>query len=953
MKKYLFTGALALVVGGFFASCHDDSIEYSTIAEAKKAQFAENFENFFGKVSPNQDWGFGSSSKKSRTRGTDPDANMWGGNGVQGSRYPQFSVPAPLTEEQKTVVRKWFQTHQNPNSQAVNFTNFFVQQVYKGGTKTDDGSHTTETYLAGNGQTIVSGNQMDYLMAGATSSYTAWDGSTQYNYDHMYNFNGATYSGGAKNVNVWDGQLDPDETKDFNDRKVYHSDQIQLLVNSSTSSFGYHTSQSSQQFHDKYVIIPGDWIDPIVAGMWFVGFDYEATGNNPNEYLITEDANGDITYNGKRYHKGGADGYFSDWIVRITPGDGDSNTTTIGGNTGSETTNVYKKKYVLFHKWVFCEDLGSSSQREDYDYNDLVFDAKFIMETLVVRDENGNESNYDGDNSTSYYALLTPLAAGGELAIKFERLNSNIHAMFTPEMADNILLNTARPNTTLVTPHQEGLVGNTYKLEIEGIEDAITEENYRALLADINILVRTTSVAYALSAYQGEAPHKICVDPGTRWPYERTAIDIAYTGFLSYVGGGNEPWNTGVNENLYPLTDLAEKMKEDQTGKILEYELSSSSTSYTITPSATETLVWQNLEGTSYLGSDWNNQEHVIIDYNTLAQADPNNKPFGVGSVIRAYVITEYDFNVQLFTQDAAPTYTWTKLFESYYGKNDSHISNNSGYVEYTITEADLAVLQRGCLAVSGIKATLLGVTVDNTNVAGASTGGPTFNTTGTELGDYSNSPQTNVTIDASNVNDVGAGSTFYVYGVGDGSVSASSNSTEISSARTRSAVNYFSFTVDAAQAASVRQNGITFTGSNFQIYKVTIEKVTYTPPIVNDEQETLLLNGPITGYTVLSSSILSEKGITPKAGDEIHFYAEYKTTYWQIMTWDNQYGSGNSVPNWGGGSNVNTDPDAWDSSHKYIIMSLDATLANMLKNYGIKFQPDQLTISKVTYLSK
>lgn len=855
MKKYLFTGALALVVGGFFASCHDDSIEYSTIAEAKKAQFAENFENFFGKVSPNQDWGFGSRSKKARTRGTDPDANMWGGNGVQGSRYPQFSVPAPLTEEQKTVVRKWFQTHQNPNSQAVNFKNFFVQQVYKGGTKTDDGSHTTETYLAGNGQTIVSGNQMDYLMAGATSSYTAWDGSTQYNYDHMYNFNGATYSGGAKNVDVWDGDLDPDETKDFNDRKRYHSDQIQLLVNSSTSSFGYHTSQSSQQFHDKYVIIPGDWIDPIVAGMWFVGFDYEATGNNPNEYLITEDANGDITYNGKRYHKGGADGYFSDWIVRITPGDGDSNTTTIGGNTGSETTNVYKKKYVLFHKWVFCEDLGSSSQREDYDYNDLVFDAKFIMETLVVRDENGNESNYDGDNSTSYYALLTPLAAGGELAIKFERLNSNIHAMFTPEMADNILLNTARPNTTLVTPHQEGLVGNTYKLEIEGIENAITEENYRALLADINILVRTTSVAYALSAYQGEAPHKICVDPGTRWPYERTAIDIAYTGFLSYVGGGNEPWNTGVNENLYPLTDLAEKMKEDQTGKILEYELSSSSTSYSITPSATETLVWQNLDGTAYLGSDWNNQEHVIIDYNTLAQADPNNKPFGVGSVIRAYVITEYDFNVQLFTQDAAPTYAWTKLIESYYGRNDSHISNNSGYVEYTVTEADLAVLQRGCLAVSGIKATLLGVTVDNTNVAGASTGGPTFNTIGTELGDYSDSPQTNVTIDASNVNDVGAGSTFYVYGVGDGTVSASSNNTEISSARTRSAVNYFSFTVDAAQAESIRENGITFSGDNFLIYKVTISKQTYTPQNLTGDTQIWPASGT-TGNTTLDWSI-------------------------------------------------------------------------------------------------
>ena len=145
-------------------------------------------------------------------------------------------------------------------------------------------------------------------------------------------------------------------------------------------------------------------------------------------------------------------------------------------------------------------------------------------------------------------------------------------------------------------------------------------------------------------------------------------------------------------------------------------------------------------------------------------------------------------------------------------------------------------------------------MTVDNTNVAGASTG-PTFNTTGTPLGDYSNNPQTNVTIDASNVNDVGAGSTFYVYGVGDGSVSASSNSTEISSARTRSAVNYFSFTVDAAQAESIRENGITFTGSNFQIYKVTIEKVTYTPQNQTGDTQIWPASGT-TGNTTLDWSL-------------------------------------------------------------------------------------------------
>ena len=62
MKKYLIAGALALICNGLLTSCSEDLGNYSSPEEAKKAQFAQNFEKFYGTPNPNQDWGFGEAS---------------------------------------------------------------------------------------------------------------------------------------------------------------------------------------------------------------------------------------------------------------------------------------------------------------------------------------------------------------------------------------------------------------------------------------------------------------------------------------------------------------------------------------------------------------------------------------------------------------------------------------------------------------------------------------------------------------------------------------------------------------------------------------------------------------------------------------------------------------------------------------------------------------------------
>ena len=87
MKKYLITGALALVVSATMISCHSDDDFGGSIIEQKIQAYQEVFEQEFGTIDPNQDWGFGSAELLARTRAgmalvrtrqNAADGNEWG-----------------------------------------------------------------------------------------------------------------------------------------------------------------------------------------------------------------------------------------------------------------------------------------------------------------------------------------------------------------------------------------------------------------------------------------------------------------------------------------------------------------------------------------------------------------------------------------------------------------------------------------------------------------------------------------------------------------------------------------------------------------------------------------------------------------------------------------------------------------------------------------------------------
>ena len=240
MKKKFNFGILAIVSVVFFSACGSDSdlFDPEKAVAKKEAQYASAFVRKYGKIAVNQDWGFGVTPT---TRVANTNSNQW---------RDFAEVPGSVTAIEKEVVTKWFETHQNPQSIGVDWTDFFVQHV--SGSRSD----------------------MDFLVAASD--------------DHINNFNAAE---GA----------------------------IMLMQNSGTSSFGYRASLDSKM-HYNYTI-------QYIEGAYYVGFDFEATGQNPNQQVA-------------------ADGYYSDWIVKISP---------------AVYTNAYR---------IIAEDLGDS---DDFDFNDVVF----------------------------------------------------------------------------------------------------------------------------------------------------------------------------------------------------------------------------------------------------------------------------------------------------------------------------------------------------------------------------------------------------------------------------------------------------------------------------------------------------------------------------------------------------------------------------------------------------
>lgn len=267
------TGMAAIAFCAVFTSCSKTENLYDSNA-VKEMEVAQVYEQYnrafiatFGQVNPNQNWGFGSVAG---TRGVFANGNEWAANDRSDCMY---RVPPALTKDQKDVVIKYFQTHRDLDYDDPGWSNYFIQQVYKGGD--NPGTNSPEKYKAADGSTdIVGSNHMDHLAA-INGDFV----------DHNNNFNKGDCSEYG-NVLDFKGTLNTVvETYPVNDNIHRHKDKINLMTNSTTASFGYYNSNSSVRrteytglvSYQTIIDAMGDEANCLNDG-WnrsFMGFDFE------------------------------------------------------------------------------------------------------------------------------------------------------------------------------------------------------------------------------------------------------------------------------------------------------------------------------------------------------------------------------------------------------------------------------------------------------------------------------------------------------------------------------------------------------------------------------------------------------------------------------------------------------------------------------------------------------
>lgn len=524
-------GALYLVAALLFAaSCSEYNPDMSegnlTKEEYEKVmEFTQNFKLRYGEIAPDNDWGFGELEVKGSrgvkgTRGVLANKNEWfdqttgkskdgavipgmpsaidgryilknSGSGKEVQMYDTYSydvnnqIPAgDVTDEEIIYVSEWFRTNRNPTSQDVNLRDFYVQNV--------SWDYDRQTYPNGAQETqTTSGRRLNYCMDHLLC--VSYSNSDNNDGNHINNMNNG-------NTNM------ADANKTYNDISAANSTECGRLFEYRTmeryqcvdgepnvTSFKAHNSDDNR-YLTNYVLVHLDFIGPKSGKQYsgdYLAFDYSFDGTSVGDYAAIK----------------APDGYYSNWILKISPAYPDPEYTT-------ET------------KRVMCEDLGNTY---DFDFNDLVFDVYYTYK-----------------DKTNITAHITLQAVGGTLPIYIGTDTADptkeLHYRMLGQ-ASSSPINVAASNGVTHSPVSFTISAKT------------TNPN------DIAIIVRNpdakgaiTDIILPKSGESNLAPQKICMPVGTRWLKENQQIEWGYTMFKDWVNNGRntnyDVWTTGIQEDF-------------------------------------------------------------------------------------------------------------------------------------------------------------------------------------------------------------------------------------------------------------------------------------------------------------------------------------------------------------------------------------------------------------------
>jgi len=691
MKKYLIKGLLALVVGGFTASCADKDGDYVPVGQQKATAYADAFKELIGgEVAPNHDWGFTKTSlvdetaqARANTRGSEPNQTVWPDYGWP-TKPGELKATTPSGKSEEQIVTEWFQNHTIADAVTLDCNNYWVLQVHYKDYNYTVNQHEFEKYENGQEvwktgtQTVNPKGHMDQIYANKDANSTS--------YDHIYNFN--TGSG-----------------------------DYMLVINSETKyGFGYEESWGTSEKHVWYNSFMAHIVDEAngIDG-YYVGFDYQTYKDKDVSYQYWD---GTQTISGTTTNWAlNPDGVYDDRIIKIVPGTA-AREIPSGSSTSTSTRTDRVERWRLVQQGrIFCEDLGTTDiTTSDIDFNDAVFDAKLWrvgqFDVYYTNNESregdyiaGLYNNEKENGKFKYVAEILLLAAGGTMPLKIGGDDGfEIHSKFgegqepSRTIGHTTIINTmgqpsqANFSTTVNTDNECKAVRvfvdvTKYVVEILNPEDP--EIGLDVIPIDVKWNTPDHQSVEELSDKYGQAPQKLCVPIGTRWVYERIPItpvkdennnvvkDGAYLKFADYAKTRSPLfWNEGnIEDLLYPAIPEGMTPEAICTNKIG----SNSYKDYTTTGETTtevETVLWEG--------------ELAFAENTNGSDFTPSTLSFNKGDYIRIYGSTTNSSNnrVQIAFVDNT-TKGW--LTKKPYDQTNVNFTN--GYVEGTLDATDISNL--------------------------------------------------------------------------------------------------------------------------------------------------------------------------------------------------------------------------------------------------------------------
>lgn len=555
---------LALSLAALTACQDYEPFSEAEVAEAAAIrEFTNNFEQRYGKIDPNHDWGFGPlllGMQSNATRANVDNKNEWEEKfhmqvpgwpdtyydwkddemknagfhyvttgHVDEKYYSANSNPRPslqtsgilpagdVTDEEIQYVSWWFRTHEDPGKLPIHCTDFYIQEISSDNDRNPDGTVVTRQFIQEQVDGVWTTIQEDghdkttnesvwglnKMEAKVFEGMPAATDDSELGYDHIKQFNHNGSNNLAQQSKVYCGHVGEQGT---DTTKIWNNDDY-TIGDTNIRLIEFFESSGTEDFA-VYCTQDSKWKhNYALVHLQFRG----PSGRFYDGYYLGFDYECDNINGDTRYYAP-YDHYYSNWIVKLTPA------------VPLVEDNVFSKR-------IMCEDLGNTF---DFDFNDVVFDVTYVIKA--------NDSYTEGHDIT---ATINLRASGGTLPIYVGKdptsmsdddlLKYEAHHLLG-QKTESVPVNVGKNSKTAPIA--------TYKLTMKSSEPG-----------DVNVWVKNKGRFYKietpksgnLDKYHGGtnpeassndysvAPQKFAVPVGVRWMQEMEFVEKGYQYFENWV----------------------------------------------------------------------------------------------------------------------------------------------------------------------------------------------------------------------------------------------------------------------------------------------------------------------------------------------------------------------------------------------------------------------------------